>query len=87
MPFLEAFQVCMIKFQACPADVPHGCLSLGISTLSTLSQIFNPPSPIQITTHSDASRSQVTFFFTFFFYGWASLQALLEADGVLLSSF
>ncbi|CAE7864367.1 SLC43A1 [Symbiodinium necroappetens] len=29
--------------------------------------------------------SIVTFFFTFFFYGWASLQALLEADGVYLA--
>ncbi|CAE7264359.1 SLC43A1 [Symbiodinium natans] len=29
--------------------------------------------------------SLVTFFFTFFFYGWASLQALLEADGVYLA--
>ena len=27
----------------------------------------------------------MTFFFTFFFYGWASLQALLEADGVYLA--
>ena len=29
--------------------------------------------------------SLVTFFFTYFFYGWASLQALLEADGVYLA--